>query len=121
MKRKSNAIDIATFRKKKAAAEQRQGDETEGREVAEDQDDSESTEDDREESESEQVRKQEEPAVSTVGPTAFTSDKGFKNWQKAIYKDGGFAAHAKSEAHTTAIWAEYEKSATGKSSVLSSL
>ena len=41
--------------------------------------------------------------------------------EKAMYSDGGLAAHDKSEEHLSVIitWAEYEKTTTNKSSVLS--
>lgn len=35
--------------------------------------------------------------------SVFTSDLGYKNRKKAMFIDGGFAAHAKSEAHNNAM------------------
>ncbi len=57
------------------------------------------------------------------GDSVFTSVEGFRNWKKATYKDGGFAAHTKSESHINAMlaWTEYNRSATTSSSLLSSL
>ena len=48
---------------------------------------------------------------------------GFRNWKKAMYKDGGFAAHAKSEAHSNAVlaWRDFEKAGHENTSLLNIL
>uniref|UniRef100_A0A667Z4Q8 TTF-type domain-containing protein n=1 Tax=Myripristis murdjan TaxID=586833 RepID=A0A667Z4Q8_9TELE len=43
--------------------------------------------------------------------TPFTAQGGYSNWKKAMYKDGGFKWHEKSEGHVNAMfaWSEYKK------------
>lgn len=62
-------------------------------------------------------------SLPSSGDSAFTSVDGFSNWKKAMYKDGGFASHAKSEPHVHAMlaWAEYEKATASHSSLSASL
>ena len=40
--------------------------------------------------------------------STFTSGSGFKNWKKATYTDGGYAAHSRSEHHKNAMLASKE-------------
>lgn len=49
------------------------------------------------------------PAVGLTCDVAFTS-KGFSNWKKAYFTDGGFAVHGKSPAHIKAYvdWQEFK-------------
>ena len=43
--------------------------------------------------------------------TVFDSPGGFRNWKKAMYKEGGFAVHSKSERHKQAMiaWRDNER------------
>lgn len=43
--------------------------------------------------------------------TSFTSDCGFFNWKKALFKDAGFKLHSKSDQHASAMyaWTEYKR------------
>ncbi|XP_019905690.2 zinc finger MYM-type protein 1 isoform X1 [Esox lucius] len=58
-----------------------------------------------------------------ISKSVFTSGLGYKNWKKATFRDGGFAAHAKSEAHTNAMiaWKEFEKEEQSKAPLISTL
>lgn len=49
--------------------------------------------------------------------------KDTKNWKKATYRDGGFAAHARSEAHVNAMlaWKSFETLEKNKSSMMDQL
>lgn len=51
--------------------------------------------------------------------TPFTSQGGYSNWKKALYKDGGFRLHEKSEGHVNAMfaWSEHKKNILRNSSV----
>ena len=55
------------------------------------------------------------------GESTFTS--GFKNWKKAIYTDGGYAAHSTSEHHKNAMlaWKEHQIAETNHGSVMGQL
>lgn len=55
--------------------------------------------------------------------SVFTSVVGYKNWKKATFRDGGFAGHAKSEAHINAMmaWKEFEIRKKTDSSLMSIL
>uniref|UniRef100_A0A6Q2XCH7 TTF-type domain-containing protein n=1 Tax=Esox lucius TaxID=8010 RepID=A0A6Q2XCH7_ESOLU len=55
--------------------------------------------------------------------SVFTSVVGYKNWKKATFRDGGFAGHAKSEAHINAMmaWKEFERRKKTDSSLMSIL
>lgn len=51
--------------------------------------------------------------------SVFTSALGYKNWEKATFGEGGFAVHAKGEAHTNAMmaWKEFERGEKANASV----
>ncbi|XP_057199292.1 zinc finger MYM-type protein 1-like [Triplophysa rosa] len=58
-----------------------------------------------------------------VQETSFTSPLGYSNWKKAMYKDGGFRAHEKSENHVNSMlaWSEHKRRILTYTSVLSVL
>uniref|UniRef100_A0A672I8P6 TTF-type domain-containing protein n=1 Tax=Salarias fasciatus TaxID=181472 RepID=A0A672I8P6_SALFA len=51
--------------------------------------------------------------------SAFTSSLGFSHWKKAMFKDGGFKGHEKSEGHVNAMfaWGEHKKAALTDTSI----
>uniref|UniRef100_A0A3B4WFJ0 TTF-type domain-containing protein n=1 Tax=Seriola lalandi dorsalis TaxID=1841481 RepID=A0A3B4WFJ0_SERLL len=55
--------------------------------------------------------------------TPFTAQGGYSNWKKAMYKDGGFKWHEKSEGHVNAMfaWSEYKKNILTDSSIRDAL
>uniref|UniRef100_A0AAX7VMJ6 TTF-type domain-containing protein n=1 Tax=Astatotilapia calliptera TaxID=8154 RepID=A0AAX7VMJ6_ASTCA len=58
-------------------------------------------------------------SLPNASETPFTSHEGYSNWKKAMYKDGGFKGHEKSEGHTNAMyaWSEHKKNILTDSSV----
>uniref|UniRef100_A0A3B5B968 DUF4371 domain-containing protein n=1 Tax=Stegastes partitus TaxID=144197 RepID=A0A3B5B968_9TELE len=50
-------------------------------------------------------------SLPSAPDTTFSSGLGISNWKKAMYKDGGFQMHAKSEHHLNAMvaWTEYKR------------
>lgn len=55
--------------------------------------------------------------------SSFTSSVGFSNWKKAMFKDGGFKMHEKSDGHVNAMfaWGENKKAALTDSSIRDAL
>lgn len=55
--------------------------------------------------------------------SVFTSDGGYKNWEKSMFKDGGFASHAKSEAHINAMlaWKNFDRELKNKTFLMTKL
>ncbi|XP_026034437.1 zinc finger MYM-type protein 1-like [Astatotilapia calliptera] len=62
-------------------------------------------------------------SIPNASETPFTSHEGYSNWKKAMYKDGGFKGHEKSEGHTNAMyaWSEHQKNILTDSSVRDAL
>lgn len=62
-------------------------------------------------------------SLPSAPQSAFTSSSGFANWKKALYKDGGFAMHSKSEHHVNAMlaWSDYKRGAESNTSLLKSI
>lgn len=62
-------------------------------------------------------------ALPGASETSFTSQQGYTNWKKAMYKDGGFKAHEKSENHVNAMyaWSEHKKTILTDSSMLDAI
>ncbi|ROL52542.1 Zinc finger MYM-type protein 1 [Anabarilius grahami] len=58
-----------------------------------------------------------------IQETSFTSSLGYSNWKKAMYKDGGFRGHEKSENHVNAMiaWNEHKKRILTDTSMLNAL
>lgn len=55
--------------------------------------------------------------------SSFTSEFGFSNWKKALFKDSGFKLHSKSDQHANAMyaWAEYKRSRESEKSIFDAL
>lgn len=55
--------------------------------------------------------------------STFTAGLGFRNWKKATYTDGGFAAHSRSEHHKDAMlaWKEFQLAEKNQGSVMEQL
>ena len=58
------------------------------------------------------------PTNVTQAETAFTSN-GYSNWKKAMYKDGGFISHVKSDVHSIAMvaWSDFKSMAKKGTSI----
>lgn len=52
--------------------------------------------------------------------SAFTSQSGFCNWKKALFKDSGFKLHSKTEHHINAMyaWNQHKRAVNSNSSML---
>lgn len=52
--------------------------------------------------------------------SAFTSQSGFCNWKKALFKDSGFKLHSKAEHHINAMyaWNQHKRAIDSNSSML---
>ncbi|XP_041864841.1 uncharacterized protein LOC121654671 [Melanotaenia boesemani] len=61
-------------------------------------------------------------SLPSSGDTVFTSE-GLNNWKKAMFTDGGFATHAKSESDCNAMfaWALYKKTRESECSLPASM
>lgn len=55
--------------------------------------------------------------------SSFTSEFGFSNWKKALFKDSGFKRHSRSDQHANAMnaWAEYKRSRESEKSICDAL
>ncbi|XP_056453653.1 zinc finger MYM-type protein 1-like isoform X2 [Gadus chalcogrammus] len=62
-------------------------------------------------------------SLPSTSESVFTSESGFSQWKKAMYKDAGFKVHEKSDSHITAMlaWSEHKKAALTDASVLNML
>lgn len=62
-------------------------------------------------------------SLPNASETPFTSHEGYSNWKKAMYKDGGFKGHEKSEGHMNAMyaWSEHKNNILTDSSVRDAL
>lgn len=59
-------------------------------------------------------------SLPSASQSVFTSESGFSHWKKAMFKDGGFKQHEKSESHTNTMfaWNEYKRAALTDSSIV---
>ncbi|KAA0718459.1 hypothetical protein E1301_Tti019283 [Triplophysa tibetana] len=59
-------------------------------------------------------------SLPKTSESALTSQAGFCNWTKALFKDSGFKLHSKADHHFNAMyaWNEYKRSVDGNSSML---
>ena len=59
-------------------------------------------------------------SLPSTSESVFTSESGFSNWKKAMYKEAGFKVHEKSDSHITAMlaWSEHKRAALTDASVL---
>lgn len=50
-------------------------------------------------------------SLPNASGSVFTSESGFSHWKKAMFKDGGFKLHEKSESHINAMfaWTEHKR------------
>lgn len=53
--------------------------------------------------------------------SSFTSEFGFSNWKKALFKDSGFKLHSKSDQHGMYAWAEYKRIRESEKSIFDAL
>jgi len=55
--------------------------------------------------------------------SAFTSEFGFSNWKKALFKDSGFKLHSRSDQHANEMyaWAEFKRSRESEKSIFDAL
>ncbi|KAF3856812.1 hypothetical protein F7725_017535, partial [Dissostichus mawsoni] len=53
-------------------------------------------------------------SLPSASESVFTSESGFSHWKKAMFKDGGFKLHEKSEYHINAMfaWNEHKRSSS---------
>ncbi|KAF3856817.1 hypothetical protein F7725_017540 [Dissostichus mawsoni] len=59
-------------------------------------------------------------SLPSASESVFTSESGFSHWKKAMFKDGGFKLHEKSEYHINAMfaWNEHKRVALTDSSIV---
>ncbi|XP_054591726.2 zinc finger MYM-type protein 1 isoform X1 [Nothobranchius furzeri] len=59
-------------------------------------------------------------SLPSASESVFTSESGFSHWKKAMFKDGGFKLHEKSESHITAMlaWSQQKRAVLTDSSIM---